>query len=296
MKIAGMTPLHTSLAVIATVLWGFTFVAIKVGLGEFPPLLFAALRFVVTAFPAILFVSRQGIPWRWIMAVGLAMGAFQYGFLYLGMEQGMPPGLSSLVIQSQALLTLMLSTWVLQDIPRRQQWLGVGVAMAGIVAIAIDRGGNTPMIGLLLVLAASLSWAVGNICIKLAKIRNGFRLFVWMAVVPPLPLLGLSALFETGQWQALRSLTVMGAGTILYTGLVASLLCFGFWAYLVQHYSPAQVAPFSLLVPVFGLVFSTLLLGDTLSHLELTGVILVFVGLGLTLLRPSQWRGRVTRS
>ena len=87
-----MSPFHTVLAVLATVLWGFTFVAIKVGLGEFPPLLFAALRFLVVAIPAMVFVPRQGIPWRWIIAVGLAMGTFQYALLYIGMARGMPTG------------------------------------------------------------------------------------------------------------------------------------------------------------------------------------------------------------
>ena len=139
-----MSPFHTVLAVLATVLWGFTFVAIKVGLGEFPPLLFAALRFLVVAIPAMVFVPRQGIPWRWIIAVGLAMGTFQYALLYIGMARGMPTGLSSLIIQSQALFTLLLSTWILQDVPRRQQWLGVGLALTGMLTIALDRGGSTP--------------------------------------------------------------------------------------------------------------------------------------------------------
>lgn len=71
-----MSLLHTLLAVLATILWGFTFVAIKAGLGEFPPLLFAALRFMVVAIPAMIFVPRHGIPWRWIIAVGLTMGTF----------------------------------------------------------------------------------------------------------------------------------------------------------------------------------------------------------------------------
>jgi len=277
---------HTLLAVLAALLWGFTFVAIKLGLGEFPPLLFAALRFVVVAFPAIFFVPRTGIAWRWIIAVGLAMGAFQYGLLYVGMVNGMPASLSSLVIQSQALFTLLFSTWVLQDVPRRQQWLGVGLALAGMGAIALDRSGHASTVGLLFVIGAAISWAVGNICIKLAQVSNGFRLFVWMAVIPPLPLLGLSAQFESGQWAALRSLTPLGIGTILYTGLISSLLCFGFWAYLVQHYSPNRVAPFSLLVPIFGMAFSVLLLGDSLSPFEIMGSLLVFGGLCCTILTP----------
>lgn len=283
-----MSPLHTLLAVLVAVLWGFTFVAIKVGLGEFPPLLFAALRFVVIAFPAIFFVPRKGMPWPWILTIGLIMGVFQFGFLYIGMANGMPSGLSSLVVQAQALFTLLFSTAVLRDIPRRQQWLGVGVALAGMGAIALDRGGSAQLLGLLLVLGSSVSWAIGNICIKLAGIRNGFRLLVWIAIVPPLPLFGLSAIFESGQWDAIQSLTWLGIGTILYTGLVSSLCCFGLWAYLVQHYSPNRVAPFSLLVPIFGLAFSALLLGDTLSRLEIIGSGLVFGGLCLTVLTPAK--------
>jgi len=282
-----MSLLHTLLAILAALLWGFTFVAIKVGLGEFPPLLFAALRFMVVAFPAILFVPRTGIAWRWIVAVGLAMGAFQYGLLYVGMENGMPASLSSLIIQSQALFTLVFSTWVLQDVPRRQQWLGVGLALAGMGAIALDRSGHASSLGLLLVIGSAASWAIGNICIKLAQVSNGFRLFVWMAVVPPVPLLGLSLQFESGQWAALRSLTPLGIGAILYTGLIASLLCFGFWAYLVQHYSPNRVAPFSLLVPIFGMAFSVFLLGDRLSQWEMMGSLLVFVGLCCTIMTPA---------
>jgi len=286
---------HTLLAVLAALLWGFTFVAIKVGLGEFPPLLFAALRFIVVAFPAIFFVPRTGIAWRWIIAIGLAMGAFQYGLLYVGMVNGMPASLSSLLIQSQALFTLLFSTLILQDIPRRQQWVGVGLALAGMGAIALDRSGHTSTTGLLFVVGAAISWAVGNICIKLARVSNGFRLFVWMAVIPPLPLLGLSARFESGQWAALRSLTPLGIGTILYTGLISSLLCFGFWAYLVQHYSPNRVAPFSLLVPVFGMGFSVLLLGDRLSFMEIIGSLLVFLGLCGTLMPRPRWAPQTKR-
>ncbi|NJN21126.1 MAG: EamA family transporter [Leptolyngbya sp. RL_3_1] len=282
-----MTPFHTLMAVLVAVLWGFNFIVIKVGLGSFPPLLFAALRFVVIAFPAVLLLPRRDMPWRWIVAVGTTMGVMQFGSLYIGMAAGVPPGLASLLVQSQALMTLLLSTVLLRDVPRPQQWLGVGLALAGMGAIAAAQEGQTQILGLGLVLCSSLSWASGNICIKQSKITNGFRLLVWMALIPPLPLLGLSLVFETGQWQAVRSLTPLGLGAILYTGLISSLLCFGFWAYLVQHYSPNRVAPFSLLVPIFGLGFAVVLLGESLSGLELIGALLVFIGLTLTVLTPS---------
>ncbi|MDA0269141.1 MAG: EamA family transporter [Cyanobacteria bacterium] len=283
-----MTPFHTLMAVLVAVLWGFNFVVIKVGLGSFPPLLFAALRFVVIAFPAVFLLPRRDMPWRWIVAVGMAMGVMQFGCLYIGMDSGVPPGLASILVQSQALMTLLLSTVILRDVPRPQQWLGVGLALVGMGAIAAAQEGQTQLLGLLLVLCSSLSWATGNICIKQSQITNGFRLLVWMALIPPLPLLGLSLMVETGQWQAVRSLTPLGLGAILYTGLISSLLCFGFWAYLVQHYSPNRVAPFSLLVPIFGLGFAVALLGESLSPWEMIGAVLVFAGLTLAILTPRQ--------
>ena len=130
-----------------------------------------------------------------------------------------------------------------------------------------------PLVGLLLVLGAALSWSVGNICIKLARVANGFRLFAWMSVVPPIPLLALSALFESGQWQALRSLTPLGIGAILYTSLVASLLCFGFWAYLVPAvFSQPGCPPFRCWCPFLVWGFCpVVLLDDTLSRIEMLG-------------------------
>ncbi|MFE4104688.1 EamA family transporter [Almyronema epifaneia] len=277
---------HLILAILTTALWGLTFVVIKLGLGEFPPLLFAALRFVVVALPAVFLVKRQGIAWKWIIAIGLTMGVLQFGLLYIGMYNGMPAGLSSLVLQSQAIFTLLLAAVMLKDRPTRQQWLGMGVSLSGMGAIAFESFAQARLVGLLLVLGASLAWASGNITLKLANVANGFRLFIWMAIVPPLPLLGLSLWFETGQWEALRQLNGLGIGALLYTGLISSMLCFGFWGYLMQRYSPNVVAPFSLLVPVFGLLFSALLLGDSLGQLELIGGLLVFAGLALIVLAP----------
>ncbi|MEO0533007.1 MAG: EamA family transporter [Cyanobacteria bacterium P01_A01_bin.123] len=275
-----MQPFHLLLALMTTALWGFTFVVIKVGLEEFPPLLFAALRFMVVAFPAVFFVSRRGIPWRWIVAVGLAMGVVQFSLLYLGMYNGMPAGLSSLVLQSQAIFTLLLSTIVLGDAPTRRQMAGMGLSVGGIGAIAFQSFSEARFFGLLLVLGASLAWATGNICVKVANV-DGFRLFVWMGLIPPLPLLALSFQFETHQWAALTSLNGWGLGALLYTGLISSVLCFGIWGFLMQRYSPNRVAPFSLLVPIFGLGFSALLLGDRLGPAEIIGALLVFMGLGL---------------
>jgi len=270
---------HVVLAIATTIAWGFTFVVIEVGLQEFPPLLFAALRFAVAAFPAVLFLRRDGIAWRWILAVGLSLGLAQQALLFLGVAAGMPAGMASLVLQTQAVFTMILAALLLGDIPSRRQWVGVGVGLVGIALIAGDGALQAALGGFVLVVGAGLAWGVGNIAIKKANVPNGFRLLVWMALVPILPLLLASAAFETGQWEALAGLDWIGVGSVLFAGLVSSLFCYGSWAYLLHRSSPNAVAPFSLLVPVFGLSFGALLLGERLDARELIGSGVVLAGL-----------------
>src|SRR3954453_4301666 len=112
-----MRPRHVAVAVLIAALWGFNFVVIAVGLGSLPPLLFASLRFVAAAFPAVLFVRRPAIPWRWFVLVGLPLGVGQFGLVFTRMHRGMPAGLASLVLQSQAMFTAILAAVMLRERP-----------------------------------------------------------------------------------------------------------------------------------------------------------------------------------
>jgi O-acetylserine/cysteine efflux transporter len=273
-----------ALAVLVALVWGFNFVVIKAGLDSFPPLLFSALRFLCVAFPAVFFLRRGSLTWRTLLKIGVVLGVVKYSLLYLGIGAGMPAGLSSLAIQSQVLFTTVLSAVLLKDAPSRWQWVGMGVALSGIVLIATTRQGSVSGVGFALVIAAAVAWAFANILIKQAAAKDPFTLMVWMSVVPPLPLLVLSFLFEDGQREALSRLTLQGLGAVLYTGLLATLLAFGLWGYLFRKYSPNVVAPFALLVPVFGIASSVLVLGERLSALSLVAAGLVFVGLAIIVL------------
>ncbi|NVJ23407.1 MULTISPECIES: EamA family transporter [Myxococcus] len=273
-----------ALAVLVAALWGFNFVVIKEGLDTFPPLFFSALRFLSAAFPAVLFLRRGTIAWSTLLKVGIVLGVVKYSLLYLGVKLGMPAGLSSLAIQSQVIFTAVLSAYVLKDAPSAWQRVGMGVALSGILLLASTRQGSVSREGFALVIGAAMAWSVANILIKKAAVDT-FRLMVWMSVVPPLPLLVLSFLFEQGQWEALPRLgTFKGLGAVLYTGLLATIVAFGIWGHLFRKYSPNVVAPFALLVPVFGMASSMLVLGERLSGMHVAAALLVLAGLVLVVL------------
>ena len=276
------------LAVAIAAVWGFTFVVIKVGLHDFPPLLFSALRFLIAGLP-VLVIWRAGPPvaWRYILGIGFSLSVMMFSLLFVGINVGLPAGLASLVAQSQAFFTTLLAMLLLGDRPRRQQLAGMALALAGIGVIAADLPAGGSLFGLVLVLGAALSWAVANVLTKRAGPANGLHLVIWVSAVAPLPLLGLSWALE-GRAQmaaALLGVSWLGVGALLFLSVFATLAAFGAWNWLLARYPASLVAPFSLMVPVFGISFSWLLLGENVSAAKFAGAALVLAGLALTVLR-----------
>jgi O-acetylserine/cysteine efflux transporter len=270
-----------SLAIFVAFIWGFNFVVIKTGLESFPPILFSALRFSCAAFPAVLFWSRGDIAWRWIISIGVTLGTIMFALLFVGMDVGMPASLSSLVLQIQAVFTILLSIVILRDMPTIWQKIGIIVAFLGIGLLAVEKYESASFLGFILVIAAGFAWAVSNILIKRCGNVDMFRLIIWMSIIPPIPLFLISLIFETGQLHALSNMSWLGAGVVLYTGLIATVLAFGIWGRLFQKYSPNVVAPFSLLVPIFGIVSSFIVLNEKFTPIEAAASCTVFAGLSL---------------
>ncbi|GHF44668.1 EamA family transporter [Streptomyces morookaense] len=279
-----MRPLHLALGVLVAALWGVNFVVIDIGLGHFPPLLFCALRFLAAAVPAVLFVGPPRVRWRWVVAVGLVLGVAKFGLLFIGMHAGMPAGLSSLVLQVQAVFTALFAMAALGERPGRVRLLGMGVALAGIVVAAVDEGTSGPLTGFALVVAAAAFWGVSNVLTRKAAPPDALRFMVWVSAVPVLPLLLLSLLFEgpAADAEALRSLDWSGVGAVVYVAWITTLLGFGVWGFLLRTYDATTVAPFSLLVPVFGMSSAALLLGEEVSPLRWCAAALLVGGVALT--------------
>lgn len=279
-----MAPRHVLLALGVVAMWGVNFVVIEVGLDHFPPLLFCALRFAVSAVPAIFFIGRPQVAWRWIIAVGVTLGVVKFGLLFIGLHVGMPAGLASLVLQVQAVFTAVFAALALGERPDRLRVVGMGVALAGIAVAALDRGLHGPLGAFLLVVAAAAAWGVSNVLTRRAAPPDALRWMVWVSAVPPLPLLGLSLLVEGPQadLDALRHLTVSGVGAVLFVGWVSTLLGFAAWGLLLRDYDASAVAPYSLLVPVFGMSSAALLLGESVTPLAICAGVLVVAGVGLT--------------
>lgn len=278
-----MTPRDVCFALLVIVVWGLNFVVIKVGLDGVPPMLLGALRFTLAAIPAIFFIKRPDLPLRWLVAYGMTISFGQFAFLFSAMSVGMPAGLASLILQSQAFFTLMFAALVLGERVRPSNLLGLVVAAAGLLLIGMQSGVGMTLAGFLLTICAAVMWAMGNIITKKVGQINLVSLVVWGSLVPPLPFLAMSLMFEGPAHieTALRTISLSSILAIVYLAFIATILGYGLWSRLMSRYPASQVAPFSMLVPVIGLSSSALLLNEQLSHLQMVGALLVMAGLAI---------------
>ena len=276
---------HILLALLVVAIWGFNFVVIKLSVEALPPILAAALRFAAAAFPAVLFVKPPKAPAWIVVAFGLSFGVALYGFLNLGLAWGMPAGLSSLVLQTQAFFTMVMAFLLLGERPSRYQVIGAAIGFGGIAVIASERLEVTSLLPLGLVILAAISWGVANVITKKAGRVNAISFTVWGSLVAPLPLLLLSLLTEG--WPAvsaaLAGFSLSDAGLIAFLAYPATLLGGGIWSWLLGKHPASVVAPFTLLVPITGLASGYLVLGETVTRIEIFGALLVIGGLIVTL-------------
>jgi O-acetylserine/cysteine efflux transporter len=278
-----MAPKDLLLALMVVVAWGINFVVIKVGLHGVPPMLLGALRFTLAAVPAVFFVKRPQLPWRWLFAYGVTISFGQFAFLFSAMYVGMPAGLASLVLQAQAFFTLIFAGLFLHERFRAPNLVGLVTAACGLAVIGMQGGHAMTLAGFLLTLCAAASWALGNIVTKKVGKVDLVGLVVWGSLIPPLPFAVLSYGLEGPQRieAALASIGASSIFAVVYLAFIATLLGYSLWSRLLSRYPASQVAPFSLLVPIVGLASASVFLDEQLSVPQIAGAVLVMAGLAV---------------
>ncbi|MCJ9673283.1 MULTISPECIES: EamA family transporter [unclassified Neorhizobium] len=276
-------------------IWGFNFVVIRWGLDAFPPLLLSALRFTVCLLPICFGLERPQISWSQIILLGATLGSLVFGLLNLGIYFGLSAGLASVVMQAQVFFTVIFASLFIGEKLHARTVISIFVGFFGLALIAVGGAATVTSAGFLLTLAGALSWGVSNILIKRLPPVKTLNLIVWISVVPPVPFLITSFMFEGRErmFNALASLSFPGTMTVAYTSLVSTILAYGIWGSLLQRYSASSVSPFALLVPVFGLGSAWHFLGEQPNGTELIGASITVLALAFnSLAAVKAWRSR----
>ena len=313
-----MTPIHIALAVLVTFIWGVNFTFIAWALESFPPLMLTALRFFFTAVPLVLFLKPPKFN-RTLFIYAIGTFVMQYAFVFTAMHLGASAGLTALLLQVQIFITVLLAYIILGEAVSRMQIIGMLVGVLGLGVIALNLGGDMPLIGFICILIAAIGWSFGNIASKKASTQqsignisttspansnkasnktsalSALSLVVWGGLIACVILTLTSLLFENEAW-TLATFTQasfkswLSLGFIVY---VSTLIGFGLWAHLLSQNIASKVMPFALLVPVFGMATSVLFTGEVVTWWKMLAMVLILSGLVLANIKIGLWRKAV---
>lgn len=277
---------HIFLAILVAAIWGCNFIFITLAMVDLPPYFLCVLRFFFSGIPAIFFLPKPNVSFRLIFAYGMFMFGFQFSLLFGGIYAGMPPGLTSLVFQSQVFFSLFLAAIFLGEIPSPLQWVGAVIAFAGLGVAWVNYTDLASWVGFILVVAAAVAMGAGNLFSRKLAHVNSYSLVAWGSMVSLVLLIPLSLCLEGSQLivQSLSHVSWTTICSLAFIVYISTWVGYGTWNKLLCQYSVAAVIPFTLLVPVFGIVCAHLVFDEPIQHWKLVATWLILCGLGINVL------------
>lgn len=273
------------LIVAVVLIWGINFVVIRWGIEAVDPCVMTALRFTFVALPGIFFVPRPSVSIRVLALYGILFGGGVWGLVNFAIFLGTPAGSASLLLQLSAFLSVIVAIIFFNESISLFKIIGIVLAFIGFIIIAFFRNEQLPFIGIIIVFVAAISWTICNVMIKMVKPNNVLSFVIWSSLFVPIPIVIISffqAYSSNNDVHFLNLFIAIGEKgwiSILFQSFITTLLGYGIWTWAIARHGLMNVVPFSLLVPVSGLFFGWLFYNETMTIPELTGAILILIGL-----------------
>jgi O-acetylserine/cysteine efflux transporter len=281
-----MKPQHIALMLVCQLIWGLNFVAAKVGIQYFHPVLFCAIRFSIAA---LLLLPIVGLPprrmiWR-LLPLSFTMGTMHFSLLNLGMRV-VDVATTSITIQLQVPFAAFMAAFFFREHLGWRRIVGMGMAFAGIVLIAGDpRFSGDQFWPLMAVVGAAFCWAAANIQVKALGEVDAVQLNGWIAILAAPQLLIASAILEGNSWQQITTAAWQGWAALLYQAVIVAIFSYWIWYNMMRRYPVNQVMPFTLLLPMIGFVCGALILGDAITWRMMVGALATVAGVAIIVLR-----------
>jgi O-acetylserine/cysteine efflux transporter len=280
-----MKPADVCIAVLVAVIWGLAFVASRLALDEFSPALMTTLRFAIAAVPC-LFVRKPDVSWPLLIAISLTLFLGQFLAQAYGIAHGVPVGLSSVIVQSQALFTIGFARVAFGERPTPVQTVGIAISTAGLLMICGTVGYDFSVGAFAVLMICPVSFAIGNLLLRRAQGAPMFDLFAWLCLTAAIPLFALTLATDGAEptWYAVVHMSLTGLVCMLCLGALSTSIAYWLWGRLLRDYPAAQVVPFALLVPFVGAGASSIVFHEKFGPLRLAGMVTVVGGIAVMLL------------
>jgi O-acetylserine/cysteine efflux transporter len=276
------------LALLTMALWGLNFAVAKMALAELPPLLLAALRFLLVALLLLPFCRRPK-RLRPIVELAVVLGVFHFPMIFTGLSR-IDASTSAIVVQLQVPLGVAMAALLLGEKLSWRHALGMLIAFGGVALIAGAPRLGANRIGVLFLATAALAWGYSTVQLKKMEPIDPFTLNGWLGLFVAIELVVISLIVEGSPIPYIAGAGWRGWAGVLYTAVASTIVAFGLWARLVARYSVGQAMPFMLTVPLFAIAGGVALNHDKITPDIVGGGLLTIRGVGLIVLRRPRGR------
>ena len=279
--------LMVGLALLAVyAIWGSTYLAVRLALQSFPPLLLSGMRFLLAGSLLFLILRLRGLPaptpkqWVWATVIGgLLLGVCQGGVAFA--QQWIPSSFAAIAIATIPLWTvLFLGIW--SQWPSKQEWVGLLIGLTGVVLLNVAGTFRANPSGVVLILLAAASWAFGSAWKRHLSLENSLMTNAAEMIAAGTLLLLLHPFVER---QGSGPLTLSSLLAVLYLAIFGGIIVYSAYMYLLGHVSSALATSYAYVNPVVAVGLGLGLAGEHLSTLGLLALMVILVGAGCILLK-----------
>lgn len=283
------------LATLVMAIWGFNFSMIKMGITDVHPLLATAARFTLAVIPAIFFIRRPNVEWRYLAGYGVVFGVGVWGMASWSITAGLSSGMSSVLLSSNALISMAVGVFIQKEIASKRKVIGAVIALAALLVLISATNGNLTAEGVFLIMVAATSWTIMGLIVKASKTTQAFAFNVWGMLFAPIPLV-LFAVGIYGPSIVVHAMEVWDMNTTIAVAFQAyPTTLFGYWVWsnLLIRYPLSTTAPLTLLVPVFALISGYFMYDEMLSTAQMIACVLFLIGIGF-IVKPATSKSVLT--
>ena len=270
--------------------WGSTYLVIRIGVESWPPLLMAGVRFMLAGSLLYGFLRWRGVPaptwaqWKAAGVIGVLLLSCGNGGVTVAEHAGVASGVAALAVATVPLFTLLFGLFFGHR-NTRLEWAGIGLGLLGIALLNLGSNLQASPLGAALILFAAASWAFGSIWSKSLPLPAGPMASAAEMLVGGAVLLVGSAL--SGERMS-EVPTAAGWGALLYLVFFGSILAFSAYMYLLKHVRPAAATSYAYVNPAVAVLLGIVFAGEQIGGEECLAMA-VIIG-AVVLIGIPQWR------
>lgn len=270
-------------------IWGLNIVITRWAVFDaaVPPIFFAAIRFLGVTVLLLPFLRPIPKDLKTLFLISFFIGSGHFALLFIGLANA-EASAASIVSQLGVPFATLMSMAFLGEKVGWRRGLGIMLAFAGVLLIAVDPESFTASLGLIYIAGATFIGAIGGILMKRMSPISAFQMQVWIGLFSFAPLFAVSALLETGQWSAFMSGGALIWAATLFAIVGVSICGHGAFYHLIKKYDISLLSPLTLMTPVWGVVLSIVLLKDEITAQLILGSIISLGGVLVIAVRPNK--------